>query len=156
GDPLIVTGRLYTRDWQDGEVVRTQYELEASAVGHDLTRGRSLFERVRPRTSTSEIEDEASLQRVGGELSEPIPPKEAPAQFDGTSYEALERELVAGSSVEPPEVESAAGGATVEAVPAPRGEAEVAAPLQPAEGEAGAGPDTAEDDPVPADTDTVG
>ena len=34
GDPVIVTGRLFTRDWRDSEgVVRTQYELEAARWG---------------------------------------------------------------------------------------------------------------------------
>ena len=119
GDPLIVTGRLYTRDWQDGDVVRTQYELEALAVGHDLSRGRALFERIRPRTATSEVEDDASAQRVGGEVTEPIPPQEAPAQFDDTPYEVLERELAeqAATVAAPPEP-----GREVGAVPAATGE----------------------------------
>ena len=44
GDPLIVHGRLYTRDWvgEDGQH-RVAYELEASAVGHDLSRGSAEF-----------------------------------------------------------------------------------------------------------------
>lgn len=132
GDPLIVTGRLYTRDWKDGEVVRTQYELEASAVGHDLTRGRSVFERIRPRTSTSEIDDEAAQQRVGGVLTEPIPPQEAPARFDATPYDVLERELVeeattvlqeaglSADAVPDPGADSGAGsGAGADADPGP-------------------------------------
>ena len=41
GDPVVVAGRLYTRDWTDGEGnTRTTYEMEAVAVGHDLARGR--------------------------------------------------------------------------------------------------------------------
>lgn len=153
GDPLIVTGRLYTRDWKDGEVVRTQYELEATAVGHDLTRGRSLFERARPRTSTSEVEDEASLRRVGGELSEPIPPEEAPAQFDDTSYEALERELAVGSPVDLPHGEPTAGETTARAVPTPETRADAGTPPEP-EREAEAVPDT-KSDPSPTDADAV-
>lgn len=134
GDPLIVTGRLYTRDWKDGEVVRTQYELEALAVGHDLTRGRALFERIKPRTATSEIEDDASAQRIGGEVTEPIPPREAPARFDDTPYEVLERELAEAAAAAPPRT-----GREVEEVDAGPG-----APAEPGRGVAGeSGPEVA-------------
>src|SRR3954464_11561331 len=46
GDPLVVTGRMYTRDWvgEDGQH-RVSYELEAVAVGHDLARGLATFTR---------------------------------------------------------------------------------------------------------------
>lgn len=88
GDPLIVTGRLYTRDWVDEEgVKRTQFELEATAIGHDLTRGRSRFERVKPHTATSAVEDARARQRVGGELTVPVPAEEAPTQFDDTPFD---------------------------------------------------------------------
>lgn len=46
GQPVIVTGRYYTREYTVNEVVRTSYELEATAVGHDLSRGVTSFERV--------------------------------------------------------------------------------------------------------------
>ncbi|MFI5906891.1 single-stranded DNA-binding protein [Dactylosporangium sp. NPDC051541] len=59
GDPVIVTGRLYSRDWEtDDHVRRVSYELDAHAVGHDLSRGRAKFARVRPHTATSAIDDE--------------------------------------------------------------------------------------------------
>lgn len=90
GDPLIVTGRLCTRDWTDENgVKRTLFELEAVAVGHDLTRGRAVFERVRANTSTSAIEDAEAEQRIGGELTEVVPDDQAPAQFDDRSFEAV-------------------------------------------------------------------
>ena len=48
GDPVVVTGRLYTRDWLDTEGQhRTTYELEATSVGHDLSRGRARFYRAK-------------------------------------------------------------------------------------------------------------
>ena len=46
GQPVIVTGRYYTREYTVNEAVRTSYELEATAVGHDLSRGVSRFDRV--------------------------------------------------------------------------------------------------------------
>jgi len=98
GDPVIVTGRLFTRDWRDSEgVLRTQYELEATAVGHDLSRGRAVFERVRPHTSTSAVEDAQTQERVGGEPTEPVPDEEAPSRFNDLPYEIAARAVEAGS-----------------------------------------------------------
>src|SRR4051794_3488614 len=58
GDPVVVVGRMYTRDWiDDAGNQRTLYELEAAAVGHDLSRGRGKFMRNRPTISTSSVED---------------------------------------------------------------------------------------------------
>ncbi|MPZ26415.1 MAG: single-stranded DNA-binding protein, partial [Micromonosporaceae bacterium] len=90
GDPLIVTGRLFTRDWADENgVKRIQYELDAAAIGHDLTRGRAVFERIKANTSTSAIEDPQAQQRIGGELTDPVPEAEAPSQFDDRSFDAV-------------------------------------------------------------------
>jgi len=46
GQPVVVTGRYYMREYTVDEHVRTAYELEATAVGHDLSRGTSQFIRV--------------------------------------------------------------------------------------------------------------
>lgn len=46
GHPVVVTGRFYMREFRVEEQVRTAYELEATAVGHDLSRGQSAFTRV--------------------------------------------------------------------------------------------------------------
>jgi len=74
GDPVIVMGRLYTRDWIDEQGVRrVLYELDAMSVGHDLSRGTSEFTRTRSAMSTSVIEDEEEARRIGGEDSESIP-----------------------------------------------------------------------------------
>jgi single-strand DNA-binding protein len=82
GDPVIVVGRLYTRDWTDeNENHRIGYELEAVAVGHDLSRGQDTFTRNRPALSTSAVEDEPGQVRVGGEQTEPVSP--APATETG-------------------------------------------------------------------------
>jgi len=81
GDPVVVVGRMYTRDWTDGEGNhRTMYELEAVAVGHDLSRGRGRFVRNRPSMATSEVEDSESEQRVHGETVEPVPASDVPVR----------------------------------------------------------------------------
>ena len=46
GQPVVVTGRFYMREYRVEEQVRTAYELEATAVGHDLSRGQTSFTRV--------------------------------------------------------------------------------------------------------------
>lgn len=44
GDPVIVRGRLYSRRFSDDSGVnRYVYEVNAMAVGHDLSRGSSQF-----------------------------------------------------------------------------------------------------------------
>ncbi|MGH3319608.1 MAG: single-stranded DNA-binding protein [Streptosporangiaceae bacterium] len=49
GDPLVVAGRLRTRSYTDRDAQRRVYtEIEASAVGHDLTRGVGQFVKGRP------------------------------------------------------------------------------------------------------------
>ena len=88
GDPVIVAGRLYTRDWtDDAGNHRTLYELEAVAVGHDLSRGRARFLRNRPGITTSTVEDTEAESRVHGEASEPVPAGEAPASLDDRPFD---------------------------------------------------------------------
>jgi single-strand DNA-binding protein len=74
GDPVIVYGQIYTRDWVDSDgTKRTLYEMQALAVGHNLARGRARFARNKP-VSASEVEPDPSQPiRLGGELTEPAP-----------------------------------------------------------------------------------
>lgn len=52
GDPVIVTGRLVLREWTNatGEP-QSSFEIEADAIGHDLTRSRTSIMR-KPVTPT--------------------------------------------------------------------------------------------------------
>lgn len=73
GDPVVVVGRMYSRDWKtDNNERRVTYELEAVAVGHDLAKGRAKFERKKGSTLTTVIEDEEAAARVGGEPSDAV------------------------------------------------------------------------------------
>jgi single-strand DNA-binding protein len=70
GDPVIVTGRLFSRDWSaDDGSRRTSYELDAFVVGHDLSRGRDTFTRQRHGLSTTTVEDDEAERHADGELS---------------------------------------------------------------------------------------
>ncbi|MEV7983665.1 single-stranded DNA-binding protein [Micromonospora sp. NPDC085948] len=83
GDPVVVCGRLYTRDWtDDAGNHRAVYELEAVAVGHDLSRGRARFLRNRPSMTTSTVEDSEAESRVHGEPTEPVPAGHEPVLPD--------------------------------------------------------------------------
>jgi single-strand DNA-binding protein len=87
GDPVVVVGRMYTRDWtDDAGNHRTLYELEAAAVGHDLSRGRSQFVRNRPSMATSSVEDAEAESRVHGEATEPVPDDEVPPVRAGRPF----------------------------------------------------------------------
>jgi single-strand DNA-binding protein len=83
GDPVIVHGRLYTRDWQDDQGNhRISYEMEASAIGHDLARGRSRFARnTSSSPSLSAVEDAEDDRSLGGDQLLPVPAEEAPVTF---------------------------------------------------------------------------
>jgi single-strand DNA-binding protein len=46
GQPVIVTGRFYSREYTTkDETSRVSYEVDAAAIGHDLSRGISEFTR---------------------------------------------------------------------------------------------------------------
>ena len=61
GDRVLVSGRLKIRDWDNGERRGTSVELEADAIGHDLTFGTTDFRRAEPSTEDAE-DSEAELQ----------------------------------------------------------------------------------------------
>lgn len=46
GHRVIVTGRVRIRDWSTEDKKGTTIEIDADAVGHDLTWGRASFERT--------------------------------------------------------------------------------------------------------------
>jgi single-strand DNA-binding protein len=59
GQPVVVTGRYYSREYVVNEVARVAYELEANAVGHDLSRGTTAFTKT-VRSRGVEVEVDAS------------------------------------------------------------------------------------------------
>lgn len=46
GDPVVVTGKLFTRTYEKDGQSRTVVEMEAHAVGPDLARGTAVFRRT--------------------------------------------------------------------------------------------------------------
>jgi single-strand DNA-binding protein len=83
GEPVIVIGRIFTRDWRaDGGELRVMYEIDADTVGHDLSRGTTAFTKTRPDGPQSVIEDEATANRIGGEVSYPVDATGLPVPHD--------------------------------------------------------------------------
>jgi single-strand DNA-binding protein len=105
GDPVVVAGRLFTRDWADAEGnPRISYELEAVSVGHDLSRGRGRFFRNKPAGSST-TEAAETGEQVRGEASVPVPDEEAPAIYGEGVLDAdeptFEDSPPAGSHLDP-------------------------------------------------------
>jgi single-strand DNA-binding protein len=90
GDPVVVMGRIYTRDWTDSEGnARVSYEMEAVAVGHDLARGKAKFFRTRPTATDATTGPEADSV-VRGEAAELVPGEEVPVGYGEGVPEAEE------------------------------------------------------------------
>jgi single-strand DNA-binding protein len=82
GDPLIVYGRLYTRDWKDDNGTnRVSYEMEALSIGHDLAKGRAKFFRQKALPGGSTIEDGEAEQFVAGEPTIALTGEEVPVGY---------------------------------------------------------------------------
>jgi single-strand DNA-binding protein len=62
GERVVVTGRIKVRDWDNGERSGTSVEVEASAIGHDLTFGTATFERRSLVVSDPEDVEDADVE----------------------------------------------------------------------------------------------
>lgn len=66
GDPVVVTGRLKVREWSTEERNGISVEIEASSVGHDLSRGVSSFHKVKrtPETSAAVFSEQSDAEAL--------------------------------------------------------------------------------------------
>jgi single-strand DNA-binding protein len=94
GQPVVVTGRYYSREYEINETVRISYELEANAVGHDLTRGTSEFRKViRPSVTVNvEVDDDGIPADRSDEWLD-LAERGVPADEPAAAIDAGEREL---------------------------------------------------------------
>jgi single-strand DNA-binding protein len=91
GDPVIVVGRLKTEEWTKDEVRNTRFVLEATAVGHDLTRGTSSF--VKAVRQAGPVTDESAdalaavqeIERDQESVTGPSEPEPADLDLDEVS-----------------------------------------------------------------------
>ncbi|MCI0688445.1 MAG: single-stranded DNA-binding protein [Sporichthyaceae bacterium] len=63
GEPVLVSGRVHVRQWKSEEREGTTVEIEASAVGHDLSRGTSAFRRKEPEAAETSF-DSSQLEEL--------------------------------------------------------------------------------------------
>lgn len=107
GDPVVVYGRLYSRDWVDEQgTKRTSYELDALAVGHDLNKGVDKFARRRAPGATDMINDATSASAAGGELTEPMDDPGRPEDLppDNELFEDFDQAVYDTTPIVPPGV----------------------------------------------------
>ena len=82
GDPVVVVGRLYTRDWTDADNnVRVSYEMEAVAVGHDLARGRTRLYRNKSLAVSGAADGPDAEGVVRGEHAELLSEQQVPVAY---------------------------------------------------------------------------
>ena len=77
GDPVVVHGRLRVKEWtrNDG-TTGTSLELDAQSLGHDLTRGTTMFSRVSKQAAGAVSpgnDPQAGQEQPNDPLSEPAP-----------------------------------------------------------------------------------
>src|SRR6478609_7777601 len=62
GDPVIVIGRLKTQEWVKDGQQHSRFILEATSVGHDLTRGVSSFTKTTKATEAQPDHTKAAVE----------------------------------------------------------------------------------------------
>ena len=99
GDPVVVVGRLYTRDWidEDGQR-RVMYEMEAVAVGHDLS-GAGQF--AGPAGIDQRVEDSAGDPRGRRETRADISGDSNDRDAEEASRRSIERSHLHGGGLIP-------------------------------------------------------
>jgi single-strand DNA-binding protein len=69
GQPVVVSGRLQVREYEDKEGKRrTAVDIEADAIGHDLNRGVTHFQRLRPQEG-AEVSGQRSDLLTGADVT---------------------------------------------------------------------------------------
>ena len=66
GDPVIVKGRLSVRDYEKDGTTRTAVEVDASSIGHDMSRGAAHFQRTKRAPGETAADQLAAGQLAGG------------------------------------------------------------------------------------------
>lgn len=90
GDPVIVTGKLRIREFSKDGRRRLNAQIEATTVGHDLSRGVARFQRSgglpEDRRQADDVADRWLEEEDTGDLPDLLAPQTAPraAEGDGT------------------------------------------------------------------------
>lgn len=77
GQRVVVTGRLKVRDWSTDDKKGTSIELDADALGHDLTWGTAIF----TRSATAAVADDDAAETGEGSAEDSYTPADgSPAE----------------------------------------------------------------------------
>jgi len=84
GQPVVVYGRYQTRTYEVNETTRVSQELEAIAIGHDLNRGTSVWNKLNRGATSHEVEtDERGIPENPAANWLTGPPVRQADPFDG-------------------------------------------------------------------------
>lgn len=89
GDPVAVIGRLRVREWSTEEKSGVVVEVDATAVGHDLSRGTAIFTRYR-----KEQTDEEAMTAIDPWTYEAAEKMADMARAAGVAVENMDGELM--------------------------------------------------------------
>ncbi|MEO7121892.1 MAG: single-stranded DNA-binding protein [Lacisediminihabitans sp.] len=90
GDRVMVSGRLRIRGWEAGDRSGTNIDVEADAVGHDLSWGTSAFTRnviTTPAASLQEGAGSNGIEQAGAEQADREPNDGEPTDDEHTARE---------------------------------------------------------------------
>ena len=91
GEPVLVRGRLRVRGYEGKDGSRgTETEIDASSIGHDLSRGVAHFSRTRRaagETAAQSAEDPAGAQSRDGQEQDPLAGRNGPGPPGGAADE---------------------------------------------------------------------
>ena len=73
GDRVVVTGRLRVREWDNGEKTGITVDVEADALGHDISWGSSVFTRSISTSSAAAQEPATDVSADGGASAQQDP-----------------------------------------------------------------------------------
>ncbi|MGI8887591.1 MAG: single-stranded DNA-binding protein [Nocardioidaceae bacterium] len=74
GDPVMVIGKLRTEEWTKDSIRNSRLILEATAVGHDLNRGLSRFQKSARQIESSEDDTQMAMKALQDiESVQPVP-----------------------------------------------------------------------------------
>ena len=101
GNAVVVTGRLRVRVWEAGGRKGINVDVEADAIGHDLTWGTAAFSRttivaavpVDPAPSDTGSVDPLTVDPLTGEVAAGWEPTEPTSDQDDDAAEASEEQL---------------------------------------------------------------
>ncbi len=84
GERVVVTGRLRIRDWESGQRAGTNIDVEADALGHDLSWGTAAFSRSVGSAPVETLNQDASASATARAADSGFPSEaDAPPADDG-------------------------------------------------------------------------